>query len=145
MPIKKIIYQSILLLWLFKPIQKIMKWGIAKSPFLKKKLYQDLRFKGILRVKIHGKPFLLINPGNTTIENEIYWNGLENGWEKNTIKLWSEFVINSKNILDIGTNSGLFSMISATLNPDAKIFAFEPVQRTSELLKTNVDINKLLG
>ncbi|MBU2019077.1 MAG: FkbM family methyltransferase [Bacteroidetes bacterium] len=119
-----------------------MKWVIGKNQRIQNKLYQDLRFNGLMNMEIDGATFQLINPGNTTIENEIFWNGLEDGWEKNTIKLWSSLVLSSYTILDIGANSGVFSIISSALNPKANVFAFEPVKRTALLLQKNIEINQ---
>ena len=85
--------------------------------------------------------FKIYNPGITTIENEIFWNGLE-GWESNTFKLWKELSLRSRFIVDIGANTGIFSLIAAASNKKAEIFTFEPVKRTLKILKKNIELNK---
>lgn len=42
---------------------------------------------------------------------------------------------------DIGANTGVYSLLSKSLNPKAKIYAFEPVQRTFKRLEQNIAIN----
>lgn len=43
-----------------------------------------------------------------------------------------------RTVLDIGANIGAFALRAAKMWPDAKIFAFEPVPFTAEILKANV-------
>jgi FkbM family methyltransferase len=47
----------------------------------------------------------------------------------------------SKVIFDIGANTGIYSLIAQTLNPDAEIYAFEPMERVFEKLKKNIALN----
>jgi FkbM family methyltransferase len=89
----------------------------------------------------NGQPVKLFNPGFTTIENEIFWNGIENGWEKESIKQWLYYAKNAEGIVDIGANSGIYSILAHSVNPRANILAFEPVERTFDLLLKNVDLN----
>jgi FkbM family methyltransferase len=104
------------------------------------KLYQDLRIKGKMDVSISKTSFQLYNPGNTTIENEIFWKGIL-GWEKTSMEIWIELCKGSKTILDIGANSGVFSIVAGAVNPNSEIFAFEAVKRTAEIFKRNLDLN----
>ena len=43
--------------------------------------------------------------------------------------------------MDIGANTGVYSLVTKTLNPNAKVIAFEPIQRTFEKLVYNNFIN----
>ncbi len=43
--------------------------------------------------------------------------------------------------MDIGANSGIYSIVANCINPKANIHAFEPVERTSELLLKNIALN----
>ena len=54
----------------------------------KKNIYQHLPFKGFFKVKVEeDKSFKLFHSG-VIQENEIFWSGLEGGWEKKSIQLW---------------------------------------------------------
>ena len=76
------------------------------------------------------------------IENELFWNGLDGGWEKTSIRLWKELCRDAKVILDIGANTGLYSLVSKTVSPDSQVYAFEPVERVFDKLKKNIILNK---
>lgn len=141
MKVKSFLFKTSVLFWKLLPLKKTLAQVIKKSDFLVEKLYKDLRFKGIMNVELDNEKFKLYNPGYTTIENEIFWKGL-NSWEKTSVAIWQEIAKQSETILDIGANTGLFTFIAASANKSSEIFCFEPVKRTCELLKINLELNK---
>lgn len=142
---KHLIFLSITKFWKMLPFKKLHSRLISKFPRVKQKLYQDLRYQGEMKVSINERSFKLYNPGFTTIENEIFWNGIENGWEKVSLGIWRKLAIHSATILDIGANTGVYSLVASTVNKDAEVFAFEPVPRTSHIFKKNLELNPELN
>ena len=140
---KHSLFKVIITIWNIFPLKKTLATIIKSSDYLTSKLYKDLRYKGVMRVNVEDETFLLNNPGYTTIENEMFWKGL-NSWEKTSVSIWKDLSQNSNTILDIGANTGLFSLISATVSKTAEIYTFEPVLRTSILLKKNLELNDFL-
>lgn len=138
---KHCIFKIILIIWRIYPFKLQMAKIIKKNKSIFMRLYQDLRYKGVMEVKINNSSFKMYNPSYTTIENEIFWNGIDKGWEKVSIGLWKKIAKESKTILDIGANTGIYSLIASAINPQAEIFSFEPVKRTSELFKKNIELN----
>jgi FkbM family methyltransferase len=138
--IKSLIFKTLIKIWTYLPIKNMVKKIIKSNQKFKDKLYQDLRYKGIMKINISKNNFQLFNPGNTTIENEIYWHGIL-GWEKTSMELWIELSKESSTILDIGANSGVYSITAGAANPQSEIYAFEPVKRTAEIFKRNIDLN----
>jgi FkbM family methyltransferase len=124
------------------PSKLFLRKLISSFPnIIKDKLYRDLRFVGIYEVSCFGKKIKLYSSGFTTIENEIFWNGIDNSWEKISLRIWQYLAKNSSTILDIGANSGIYSIVASCINPKANIHAFEPVERTSKLLLQNISLN----
>ena len=75
-------------------------------------VYKHLHFKGIIPVKlIQNKSFKIQHYGYQ-IENELYWAGIDGGWEKISLNLWQNLSLKSAVVLDIGANTGLFSLIT---------------------------------
>lgn len=142
--IKHFIFSIIIQIWkisLFKlPLSKLIK----QNSKIKEKLYQDLRFEGNMNIKVGETNLILFNPGFTTIENELFWNGLEEGWEKVSMDIWKKLSEEANCILEIGANTGIYSLVAASINPNAEVFAFEPVQRTASIFKTNLELNPAL-
>lgn len=68
-----------------------------------------------------------------------------NSYEKEQMELVDKilYALPSKNILDIGANMGFTSCTWAKKYKDARIYAFEPIQSTFELLKENIELNNI--
>lgn len=112
---------------------------LIKVPSLK--LYQHLFFHGIFTAKIYNKKSFKMNHFGNFIENVTFWEGVENGWEKISMRLWIDMVKDAKCIMDIGAYTGLYTLVACDLNKEARIFSFEPVTSIFDRMKYNVDIN----
>ena len=115
-------------------IIKLNKWFTIK-------IYRDLKFSGDFKVSIDNKnSFKMINYGGT-IEKETYWFGLFKTFEKETGWLWIELSRNAKTIIDIGSNTGIYSLVAKCINREATIYAFEPSVNTYYKLLENNKLN----
>ena len=108
---------------------------------LPKAIYQHLYFKGKFKVAVDGKSFYLIHYGYE-VENNIFWQGLKGkDWEGASMVLWMELCESSRCIVDIGANTGVYSLVAKTLNPNAQVYAFEPVERIFNKAVRNCEVN----
>jgi FkbM family methyltransferase len=124
------------------PFKKNVFNAVRSVVSLPKKWQAYFYFTGVFKTKVEGKDFLLMNYGyQYHVENELFWGGINNGWEKESLKLWVKLCKVHVNILDIGANTGLFSIIAKAVNPSSKIIAFEPMPKIHEKLKRNIDLN----
>ena len=120
-------------------------FGVIKSFWTPPEpIYRHLHFEDVFDVPIDNeKSFKMKHFGSQfRIENEIFWEGLTNAWEKESFKLWIDLCRESDVIFDIGANTGVYSLIAKAMNPDAKVFAFEPVKRVCQKLYENNKINQ---
>lgn len=125
----------------YVPFKKQLFYLIKNIFHPGEKIYKHLPFKGVFKVDAGNKKSFKLNHYGFMIENEIFWSGLKNGWEKESIGLWLKLCERSEYVLDLGANTGIFSLIAKAVNPDSKVYAFEPVQRVFEKLKQNVALN----
>lgn len=133
--ILKKIYQLI-------PFKKYIFLGIKKLVNLPESIYKHLHFHGIITIDVcNARQFKMYHHG-TSEENELFWGGIENGWEKTSIKIWKKLCVEATTVFDIGANTGLYSLITKSLNQKAKVVAFEPVPKVLEYLKYNVKLNR---
>jgi FkbM family methyltransferase len=124
------------------PFKKHIFLALKKVARLPQSVYQHLHFVGEFDVKINSsKSFKLFHHGGIE-ENEIFWNGLNGGWEKKSTALWIELSKNAHTIFDIGANTGLYAIIAKTMNPSAIVHAFEPIPAVFKLLNKNTEINQ---
>lgn len=70
----------------------------------------------------------------------VYWNGFD-GFEYSSI--FRDLVNDMQCFIDIGANTGYYSIAAATLNSKIQVHAFEPAYGPLHYLKTNVALNDL--
>jgi len=117
---------------LFEPLRRI---GLPETVF------RHLHFAGPFAVDFDGRSFRLEHTGSS-FENELFWRGLS-AYEPGTLALWRSLVRTAPVIIDAGAHSGLFSLIAASLNQEARVIAFEPEPRVYQRLLANLAINDL--
>jgi len=136
--LKKLLFQS----YLRMPLNRAIFNFIKKRQVPQYKIRKYLRFRGIFDLEYRDKaPIRLMNYGNT-IENELFWLGAK-GWEANALELWGSLCEQSNVILDIGANTGLYTLIASTVNPVAQVYAFEPMPEVFRRLAYNVKLNNI--
>lgn len=100
------------------------------------------------RVEKSGKPMRSRLPGDLVIE--MYPRGqipellFTSRFEWEEIGLVAAILKPGMNVLDIGANVGLYSVVSAKLvGPTGKVWAFEPSSETSRRLRDNLSLNQV--
>lgn len=135
-------------------VKKLLKQLYQNLPF-KKQLFlvfkkmgtpphsirQRMRFNGHFEVKAGPTETFRMYHFDTPFENEIFWLGLQKGWEPVSVQVWAALCKQSNVIFDIGANTGVYSLIALAVNPDATIVAFEPLPKMREKLRMNNAIN----
>lgn len=106
-----------------------------------RRIYKHLHFKGKIKIKVNQKQHFKMMHFGYQIENELFWDGIENAWESVSLKYWIQLCKDSKIIVDVGANTGLFSLIAKTVNSESKVYAFEPIERNYTKLKQNCELN----
>ena len=120
-----------------RPVFEVVKKIYKPTPGI----YQHLYFNDVFTVAVTDKETFKIRHYGFEIENELFWAGIKDGWEKVSTGLWIKLCRESEVIIDIGANTGVYSLIAKTVNPGAKVFAFEPVERVFEKLERNCRLN----
>ena len=70
----------------------------------------------------------------------LYLKGLEY-WEAETLPVFCNWAEKSKIILDIGANTGVYSLVASAINPKCQVTAFEPVPVVYKKLAGNIELN----
>jgi len=141
MKIKTSLYQFLTKLLSILPFNVSIFKVIRKNKWLAKKIYLDLKFTSIFDVKINNQLKFKLKHFGGKIESETFWFGLFNTFEKESGWLWIKLSQNARVILDIGANTGIYSLVSKTINKSSIIHAFEPSKNTFCKLVENNKIN----
>lgn len=118
---------------LYSVLKKVVK--------LPSSIYQHLHFNGVFKIKISSQKKIKIYHHGGIEENEIFWCGLKEGWEKKSIALWIELAKDAQTVLDVGANTGLYALVAQAMNSEAEVHTFEPVPSVFKILKKNVELN----
>jgi FkbM family methyltransferase len=91
-----------------------------------------------LRVSFEGIPIRLVPRGHVA---SLLWTGLD--FEKHEISFVLSVLKPGMIFFDVGANAGLFAISAAKKIGGKGVFAFEPCSSTFELLKQNLQLNRL--
>lgn len=118
------------------PFARLRDVGVV----LPRSIYQHLPHHGDFEARCRGGSSFRMTAYGDVIENSVYWAGLE-GFEPETIAPWLDLARSARVVLDIGANTGLYSLVAACVAPDARVHAFEPLARVAERLRRNCRLN----
>lgn len=117
---------------LYKSIRRL---GIIHNNFV-------FPYSGIIQVHFDDQnKFSMCTDGADTIASSIYQDGID-AFEPEMRPIFETLIKDSRTFLDVGANTGFYSLLAATLKPNCTIHAFEPVPAIFDSLKKNVQWNK---
>jgi len=117
--------------------------SLGLGRILPTRLKPYLVFEGAFDVPLHEERaiFAIDNGYGREIEASLFWEGLES-FETETIRLWRCLARGAKVIIDVGANTGVYSLVAKAVNPGARVYAFEPVSRVYKALQANLELNR---
>ena len=74
------------------------------------------------------------------VAKRIFWSGFRE-WEKETVPVMFDQIRKSRCFVDIGANSGIYSVVAAFINPQVQVIGIEPIERLYAVLVRNVSAN----
>ena len=86
-------------------------------------------------------PHLSFAATNSMVMEAVYWFGIR-GYEGIVSELWKVLCSQSKSVLEVGANVGLFSVLGAHERP-VRYTAVEPLPNISKVLRENLARNQL--
>jgi len=107
------------------------------------KIYRHFYFSGLFKARLYGKAIFRMISYSGKYENEIYWHGIDGGLEKRSQQIWAEYckIFKPNNILDVGANSGLYSLIAIAQSPNSKVTSIEPIPEAIRRMTANMNAN----
>ncbi len=118
------------------PLLALSRMGLLPS-FVWRRLWVDGDF--VLELSTEHR-FRYRSTYGDTIGNSLYWKGITS-YEYETVAVFYELARQSRVVLDIGANTGLYTLIGCVANPQVRVFAFEPVPHIFKRLVSNIELN----
>ena len=126
------------------PLNNLIALILRRFGVQNHKIYKDLKFSGPFKIDFFNEnkryEFKMFHFGGY-IENETFWKGLFQTFERESGQIWIEFSKISSVIFDIGANTGIYSFVSKAVNSTCEIYAFEPSNNTKQKFKKNIHLN----
>jgi FkbM family methyltransferase len=120
-------------------VRKALSFTLQKKIVPPEWFWDLLAFEGNFKVDLDQDQFQVSHTGEW-LENSLFWKGIS-GYEPISFELWKNACRSSQTILDIGANTGLYSLIAKTINPSSQVYAFEPLPSFNQALKENIRLN----
>ncbi len=105
------------------------------------RITRHLHFHGDFDVIVDQGCSFRIRHYGFEIENTLFWSGFDGCWESFALRNWVELAKKSHVILDIGANTGIYSLSAKAVNRDARVIAIEPIARVFDKLVINNQLN----
>jgi len=125
------------------PVRHIIKWRYTFNKRVFTYFSVHWPVYGNISFKLpNGKQVKIYSRGDDFVSTQAYWKGYE-GYEGPSIRLFYHLALQSKVIIDIGSNVGYYTLIAANANNQSKVYAFEPVPGIYKRLAKNIELNNL--
>lgn len=97
----------------------------------------DYNLDALERIRPRGHAFeMLVTP-------RFLGHYVEERYERLTTNLIRSICARKQIFIDVGANYGFFPIVAGTRNPDLQIHAIEPIPESFEVLRRNVELNRL--
>ncbi len=134
---------NILKLEFINPLLRFLykSWNTTDK-LIRKLILQRIRYSGISKLEIDDVQFKMYSKFDDGIVDSLYFKN-DSYSELIEAKIFKELAKQSKVIIDIGANTGLYSIISRKVNQKAEVYAFEPYHINVKRLRKNLIINEI--
>lgn len=89
-----------------------------------------------------GNKQVVLQSGSDWLTSRIWWDGVA-AFEPEVGPYFSALASQARCVLDIGAYTGWYSILTAVLNPTARVLAFEANPIVAESLRKNLELNSL--
>lgn len=125
------------------PVRVLWKFIIKNLPSLfNQKLLYRWRVSGVLKLKVEHLTFQYYSKCDDGVADALYYDA-RHFKEYHDLKLFIHLAALSKNILDVGANTGIYSVLAALSNPASSIIALEPYAVNAARLAKNLQLNNI--
>lgn len=130
------------MLQVFMPVLKVLGAIVPKQ--LADVVLKRPAKEGFINIydSIAGKDFQMFWRKDFYVERPIYQHGLYGEWEKESLKIWAHLSKKSSVIVDVGANTGVYSLLAKNNNANATVIAVEPVDINYSFLVNNIKQNQ---
>jgi FkbM family methyltransferase len=113
---------------------------LCKAGVVRDSVWKRLPVEETFSVSVGGQCFRYASCYGDDLGRSLYWRGIT-GYESETIEAFCSFLTDARVVLDVGAYTGLYSLLSLSLNSNCEVVAFEPAPAVRERAFLNIRIN----
>lgn len=95
---------------------------------------------GTIKVKLNEKSIKIRTNPTSFATKHIFWDGVD---QFEYVPIFKSLINKVNSFVDVGANTGLYSTMGAALNPNLKVWGFEPSNGPFNYFKKNIELNGL--
>lgn len=122
-------------------INKAVRGLLKISLITLNKITQKWPVSGIIKIYLNEKELKFFARSDDGTVSTLFYE--RNYVETKELNLFAHLARKSKTIIDVGANTGLYSIVGAKQNPEATVYALEPNPINLIRLKKNIELNQL--
>lgn len=123
----------------FAPIRLVLR-AATVTGILPRSTWRKFPVRGKFRIRIDSSDFIYESHPSDGIARILFWKGPKH-WEYESTTLFAHLAKNAQTIIDIGANTGIYSLLGLSANRNSRVIAFEPVEQTRKQLARNIANN----
>ena len=123
-----------------QPGRRVLHRG-SRAGLVPWRVTNGIPIEGLFTVGV-GAGFRYRSTARDWIGRNLFWAGLDR-WEHETFPEFIRLAKSARTFLDIGANTGAYTLVATAVNPALRAWAFEPVPETAARLAEHVRLNDL--
>jgi FkbM family methyltransferase len=96
--------------------------------------------EGIFRVPTSHGDFLYDATPGDGLARSLHWRGIR-AYEAETLAVFEHIASRGGTVVDVGANTGAYTLVACAASSEVDVVAFEPVPRLMTRLRRNVELN----
>lgn len=96
---------------------------------------------GVIDLTFANQKFKMFTQCDDNITNALFYE--QDYVESSDLQLFIDLAKSSNTVIDIGANTGIYTILTALSNPNCKLLAFEPHPNNYKRLTKNLEINQI--
>ncbi len=122
-----------------RPLRSLVRL-LSQRDIVPLDLLMDAPLDAVFRMRFPEATFRYhVAPGDA-LGARLFWQDWQH-WEPDTIPAFARFAKTSARVLDVGAHTGVYTLYTCALNPEAEVFSFEPLPQPYSRLVENCELN----
>lgn len=122
------------------PVTSSVAFQLSRSGLLPSAVWRRLPVRGEFDVRLDGGHSFRYS-SDDGLGRALFWKGMSAWCEATELRDFCRLAAHARRFVDVGANTGVYSLLACAVNSECRVMAFEPVPRLHEHLTANLQLN----